>query len=167
MVSGYLQWAWQEGMIDRQVFVPSIKIPAKPTPWIELKDRWGIWELVDDLHKPPLMLSIEMGFRIGEIVALQWDCIDLDKSLIRIMRSLSDRTIIEMRKGGDELWAPLNMPYNQTATAMLREKRKHRKSHWVFPGPKGKHLWSQRVSMAFKEAAREYGLPQPGTFASV
>ena len=155
-----LRWAWQEGMVDRQIFVPSIKVPAKPTPYIELKDRWGIWELVDKLHQEPLMLSIELGFRIGEIVALQWDCMDFDKGLIRIMRSLSDRKIIEMRKGGDEYWAPLDMPYNERATVMLKEKRKYRKSHWIFPAPKGNHLWSNRISDSFKKAARPYGLPQ-------
>jgi len=156
-----MTWAWREGITERQVFVPTIKVDKKPTPYIELKDRWGIWELVDDERcRAPLVLSIEMGLRIGEIVALQRDCVDIGRDLLRIVRHVSGTRVIPMRKAGDEYRIPIDMPYSQRAKAVLIERKADIGSPWLFHGVKGNHLQVDRVSKAFKRAARTYGLPQ-------
>lgn len=156
-----MNWAWKEGLTDKQIFPPSVRVPAKPTPYIELKDRWGIWELVDDeACKPSLVLSIEMGLRVGEVVALQWDCIDFDAGLLRIVRHVSGTKVVSMRKAGDEYWAPWDMPYSQKAKELLSTLKPSQIVPWLFHGEQGNHLQVDRVSKAFKRAARRYGLPQ-------
>ena len=152
-----INWAWREGMTDKPIYLPSISIPRKPTPYIELADRWRIHKaLPEGPYQDMLIISIEMGLRRAEIVALKWDCVDFDRDVLKIIRTLSANEIVEMRKGGDEYWAPLT----DRVKNMLLDRRKHRKSHWLFHGPEGNHLWADAFSKEFKVAARACGLPQ-------
>lgn len=150
-----LNWAWKEGITDRQLFLPVISVPKKPTPYIELNDRWRIYDKIDSEYQDPVLLSIEMGMRVGEIVAIKWDCVDLENGILKIIRTLSGGHIVDMRKGGDEIWLLMT----DKVKAMLERRRKVLDSHWVFVGKKGNHLWTNYVSNAFKRAARECGLP--------
>jgi len=151
-----LNWAWKEGMMDRQLFLPVISVPKKPTPYIELRDRWRIYNRIEDPeYQDPALLSIEMGMRVGEICALKWDAIDFEHEKIKLIRSLSRHEVVDMRKGGDEVWLPMT----DKVKAMLERRKGARRSHWVFFGKKGNHLWTNYVSRAFKKAARECGLP--------
>jgi len=43
---------------------------------------------------------------------------------------------------------------------MLEKRRKQLVSEWVFPAERGGFTWSNRVSKAFKAAAKACGLPQ-------
>jgi len=152
-----LNWAWREGMTDRQIYLPTITVARKPTPYIELSDRWRIHKaLTSGPYQDMLIISIEMGLRRGEIVALRWDCVDFERDVLKIIRTLSANEIVLMRKGGDEHWAPLT----DRVKGMLLELRRHRKSHWLFHGPNGNHLWADQFSKEFKRAARACGLPQ-------
>jgi len=154
-------WAWKEGITDRQIFPPSVKVPAKPTPYIEIRDRWGIWKLVEDQAcRAPLILSIELGLRRGEVVTLQRDCLDFERGLLRIMRHIDGDKVVPMRKGGDEYWAPFDMPYSQRAKEVLTNLKAEKAIPWLFQGSTGNHLPAQRMGRKFKEAARKYGLPQ-------
>ena len=151
----FLNWCWREGLMDRQLFLPVISVPKKATPYIEARDRWRIHGAMSDRYKDCALLSIEMGMRIGEIVALRWDAIDFNRDRIRVIRSLSAGEVVDMPKGGDEVWLPMT----ERVRAMLSRRREGRKSHWVFPAPMGNHVWPFQVRMAWKEAARECGLP--------
>lgn len=152
-----LNWAWREGMTDKQIYLPEITVPKKPTPYIELADRWRIHKaMIPGPYQDMLIISIEMGLRRGEIVAVRWDAMDFDKDVLKIIRTLSAKEIVDMRKGGDEYWPPMT----QRVRDMLLELRRHRKTYWVFPGSKGNHLWADEFTKAFKKAARECGLPQ-------
>lgn len=150
-----LNWAWKEGMMDRQLFLPVISVPKKPTPYIEHNDRWRIYAKIEPGYQDPVLLSIEMGMRVGEICALRWDAINLEHGIIKIIRSLSKYQVVDMRKGGDEIWLQMT----DKVKTMLESRRKVSKSHWVFIGKKGNHLWTNYVSNAFKRAARVCGLP--------
>lgn len=150
-----LNWAWKEGMMDRQLFLPIISVPKKPTPYIELRDRWRIYDRVNPEYQDPILFSIEMGMRIGEILALRWDAIDFKHERIKVFRVLSAGVLVDMRKGGDEIWLPMSTRIK----TMLENRRQIRKNQWVFSGKWGNHLWPQTVTKAFKRAARECGLP--------
>ena len=149
-----LNWAWKEGMLDKQLFLPTIIVPRKPTPYIELKDRWRIYDRIEPQYQDPVLLSLEMGMRVGEIVALRWDAIDFEHETIRVIRSLSGNEVVDMRKGGDEVWLPMS-----NVKPMLETRRQTRKTHWVFTAPRNNHMWPNKITMAFKQAARECGLP--------
>jgi len=91
---------------------------------------------------------------------LQWDCVDVNQGLLRIVRHVSGTKVVPMRKGGDEYHAPFDMPYSQTTKEMLLNRKPSLAVPWVFHGKKGNHLQVDRVSKVFKRAARAYGLPQ-------
>jgi len=153
-----LTWAWREGMMDKQIYLPTIMVPKRPTPYIEFADRWHIHAKVDPRYQDPILLSIELGMRVGEIVALKWDAIDLPHNRIKLIRSLSKTKIEDMRKSGDEVW--LNIDIAPKTRKMLEKRRKQLVSEWVFPAERGGFTWSNRVSKAFKAAAKACGLPQ-------
>jgi integrase len=156
VAQAFLNWCWREGMMDRQLFLPTISVQKKPTPFIELKDRQSIYTRIDARFKDAFLLSLEMGMRVGEIVALKWDATDFERGRIRIIRSLSGQQVVDMPKGGDEVWLPMT----GRIKAMLLRRRQERKSHWVFPGIRGNHIWPYDMRQAFKKAARECGMPQ-------
>jgi len=154
-LQAFLTWCVKEGHMEKHIYVPTIKVPRKATPYIELEDRWLIHSKVTpERFKEPLILSIEMGLRIGEVVALKWDAVDLRNGEIRIIRSLSYDKVEDMPKEGDEKTLPM--------TEKVRDllAKKDRSSEWVFPAPKGNFIWPNYISSAFKNAAREIGLPQ-------
>jgi len=153
-----LNYCWKRGMMDKQLYIWPINVGKKPTPYIELEDRWLIHSKVDPLYQDPLAVAIEMGMRVGEIVALKPDALDLKRNQIRIIRALSGYEITDMRKGGDEIWLPLDMPYIEHTQDILGKR--NLQSKWIFPAPKGGFIWPGRVSNAFKAAARGIGLPQ-------
>jgi len=150
-----LNWAWKEGMMDRQLFLPTVSVPRKPTPYIELKDRWRIYDRIKPEYRDLILLAIEKGMRIGEIVALRWDAIDFEHEKIKLIRSLSKYHVVDMRKGGDEVWLDMT----EKVRAMLERRRQTRKTHWVFPAARGNHMWPNKVGRRFKKAARVCGLP--------
>ena len=150
-----LNWAWHEDMMDKQIYLPTITVPKKPTPYIELADRWHIHDIANPFYQDAILLSIEQGMRVGEIVALQWNAIDFEHEKIKLIRSLSKHTIVDMRKGGDEAWIDM---MGKTKDMLLR-RRQSMDSLWVFPASRGNHLWPNQVSGIFKKAARKIGLP--------
>ena len=150
-----LNWAWREDMMDRQIYLPTITVSKKPTPYIEIEDRWKIYNEVDPQYRDPVLLSIEQGMRVGEIVALQWNAIDFENEKIKLIRALSKHQIVDMRKGGDEVWIDMT----EKVKDMLSRRKQPMGSLWVFPAQKGNHTWSNRVSKAFKDAAKKIGLP--------
>ena len=154
-VQAVLNYTWRKGLMDKQLYIWPISTAKKPTPYIELADRWQIHSIADPFYQDAILLSIECGMRVGEIVALQWGAILFEHERIKLVRALSGRDIVDMRKGGDEVWIPMR----GTTKEMLLRRRKNIDSLWVFPAYHGGHTWRNRITMAFKVAAKKIGLP--------
>jgi integrase len=95
-------------------------------------------------HYPLALLLARTGMRIGEAVALQWDDIDFDKSVITIRRSKS-RTIIDTPKSGKSREVDMS---NQLLT-VLKDRKSEMSNYWVFPGVTSETLdataWRRRT----------------------
>ena len=93
------------------------------------------------------LFAINTGMRKGELIGLLWDCIDLDKKLIRVCRTWCDKSkrIKETTKGRKNRFIPLNPLLVQTLRLMARNKS----STLVFTDPRGRMIdaghFTQRV----------------------
>jgi integrase len=88
------------------------------------------------------LLSLETGMRFSEIAGLQWGCIDLESSQIRVLNAKGDKS--------------RTIPITQQAHAMLSALEPGNNRNLVFPNSLGaKHL---QVPSAFKRAVAESGL---------
>ena len=92
-----------------------------------------------------MRLALYTGMRRGELLALAWDAVDLDRGFIAIRDP----------KGGKDQTIPLNA----TARKVLENHNGDPESPWVFPGRReGKHATEMRKSIdRIRKAA---GLPE-------
>jgi len=101
-----------------------------------------------DYLKPLVRLAANTGLRVGEVLDLCWQNVDLDNGLLLVARSKSGKR--------------REIPLNDTALALLRNVPRHIRSKFVFCKPDG----SQRrtVHEAFKGARRRAGLEDDVVF---
>ena len=117
-----------------------------------------MWGRLEEEYKRPALLSIEMGMRIGEILALQWDAIDWEHNCIRIIRTYSGYPVVDLPKEGREKWLEMKGRVRETLEALRKESA----TLWLFvhPTKARSRIWPQQLSQAWKTAAREIGLPK-------
>jgi len=152
-----LNWALRQGKITTPIFVPRYKVVAQKTPYIEKEDRERILAQVPQPYWGPCVMSVDQGFRIGEILVLRWQDIDFKSNYIHVRRTLSGNAIRETRKAGDA-YKPLI--WTDRVRDLLLELRRQMRSEWVFVGKFGGRLRRQRTTQKWKEAARKCGLPK-------
>lgn len=87
--------------------------------------------------QPFFLLALQTGLRIGEIIALKWDCVDLDKNIITV-KATSKRVITEFDKNYDGIKSKVvlqspktnrsyrTVPLMSSASEMLRNLKDKR-----------------------------------------
>ncbi len=122
------------------------------------------------LH-PVASLALATGLRRGELLALEWGDIDLDRAVLRVERSL------EETKAGLRLKPPKtkrgrrNITLPPEAVAMLREHRKQQielrlalgqggQPVLVFSTIEGKHLKPNGLSRSWRQTCKAKKLPR-------
>lgn len=117
-----LLWAQKRRLIDH---APHIERPAKPAAKDHYLSRDEVAKLIDAADLPhirlALVLMITTSARIGALLDLTWDRVDLDRGLIHL-RNPDDPT---RRKGR------ATVPVNQTARAALAAAREATISEYV------------------------------------
>ena len=107
----------------------------------QLPQWWqAVWKETEDA-RDVLLLALFTGMRRSEIIALQWETVDLVGKLLRLPKT----------KNGD----PLELPLSQHVTELLDNRRNRvGQSEWVFPSrSKAGHIvetktFTRRVSAA-------------------
>ena len=122
---------------------------------------------------PVVALALASGMRRGELCALQWSDIDLDRGVIRVERSL------EETKSGLRVKAPKtktgrrNITLSAEAVSMLKEHRKGQielrlalgqggQPTLVFSGIEGDHIKPNSISRNLLRLVTLKGLPRVG-----
>lgn len=108
--------------------------------------------------KDLILVAVNTGFRIGELVALRWSSIDFESGFI-YLNNHSDFTT----KSGHERAVPLSTD----ATAVLIRMHDERKGEYVFRGVNGGRLNPEFVSRRFKSYVRLAKLPEGIHFHSL
>lgn len=157
MAQAFLNWFHRAESTDKRIDLMPIKTPQRKTPYLPLEARWAIYNEMQEPYKDPMILGIEMGMRIGEICALQWQDIDWEGQGINVCHTMSNYQLKDTRKGGDEVWLPLT----KTISKMLSMMRSSRSviAGYVFTHTSGKQIWTQQLSSAFKESCKLLGMP--------
>ncbi len=87
---------------------------------------------------PVFAIALYSGLRLGEIRALQWDCVDLERGTILVKRKFCNarRLVVEGTKGGKARQEPINKPLRDVLVELLAR----RDSDYVVP--RGAFSWS-------------------------
>lgn len=99
-----MRYAVKERIIDR---APEIERPAKPTPKERYLEKSEISTLINSATAPHIKLSIHLLFatagRIGAVLDLTWDRVDLERGIINLRlndaKTRKGRAIVPMNDG--------------------------------------------------------------------
>jgi len=105
---------------------------------------------------PTIRLGFDLALRLGEVCALKWSWIDLDREVVIVKSDSSFST-----KSGREVVKPLS----EACVAILKDLP-HREGR-VLRNNKGRPLTPKHTSKAFKRLVRQQDLPEPITFHSL
>jgi integrase len=154
----FLNWFHVAESTDKRIDLMPIKVPSHKTPYLDRETIWAIYDHMVDPYRDPMLLGIEMGMRIGEICALQWQDVDWEGEGINVCHTMSAYKLRDTRKGGDEVWLPMT----DKVKGMLSSLKAKRAAiaGYVFTHLSGKQIWTQQLSSKFKHACREIGIPQ-------
>ena len=112
-----------------------------------------------------ILLALKTGMRQGEILALRWDHVDLDRGVIHVRRSVWEGT--EKRPKGKK---SRDIPISAVRDALIQHR--HERGPYVFCDAEGKQFTKQHCRRPLKRALARAGLPHFGwhsfrhTFAS-
>ncbi|MEP2717036.1 site-specific integrase [Pseudophaeobacter sp.] len=99
-----MRFALKERIIDR---APEIERPAKPTPKERYLEKEEIAALIEAASAPHIKLAIHLLFatagRVGAVLDLTWDRVDLDRGIINLRlndaKTRKGRAIVPMNDG--------------------------------------------------------------------
>lgn len=105
-------------------------VVANPLSALEVEDYLDAAEELG--HLAIFTLALTSGLREGELIALQWDDLDVEQKVLTVQE---ERTV----KNGElvvfgERTRVILLPY-PTVNLLLKEHRKHPSSPWMFPHP--------------------------------
>jgi integrase/recombinase XerD len=145
-----LETPWPEGAL------PRCRVPQRLPVVLSAAEVHEFFQHVCTIrYRAALMTAYGAGLRVSEVVALQVGDIDSQRMLLRVRQGkgkkdryamLSPRLLVMLRS-----WWRAHHPAGQRHTAAA--------SDWLFPGwRKGRHMNTESLQMACREAARAAGL---------
>lgn len=100
ILTGSLQYAVQQRMIKdnpaREIRIPTcrsnetLQLRTSPHVYVSAETMQRIFERFPEKHPShiPLMLGYRCGLRLGEVFAITWDCVDLERGKIEINKQV-------------------------------------------------------------------------------
>jgi integrase len=120
--------------------LPRVRFMRAAKPRIDFLDadevRLLLNHLPDDHFGPMIVLALNTGLRIGEILALRWDALDLAGARINVWYNLNDDGTLGTPKSGRSRDVPLN---GNVLRAMAKVEPRTGTA-WVFFRPNGEPL---------------------------
>ena len=139
------EWEWlQDNPVSR------VSLPKDPPGRVRFLTREEIDRLIDcagNWFRPVIIVAAHTGLRVGNIISLTWEKVDLFKRLIVFSAS-------EMKNN-----EPLCIPINNTLFETFKDLQKvrHLNSNLVFVR-NGKPLYQRLIGKALKNACRQAGI---------
>jgi len=92
-----MRWAWRNEDIPRVPPFPKISKGELPEiEYLTLEQQEIVLSNIPERHRPIFMVGMEYGFRIGELRAIEWDCVTDDEIIIR--RAFAENQLMESTK---------------------------------------------------------------------
>ncbi|MGB2868646.1 MAG: tyrosine-type recombinase/integrase [Bacteroidota bacterium] len=147
------------GIIKNNPFskVKNVRLPDEEPAFLSQTDLARVLQCTGDTQlKAIIVIGICSAMRLGEIVNLKWESVDLERGFIHLVNR-PDFVL----KGKRRRSVPLNM----TASRILAGLE--RRSDYVFSDGRGRKLRGEFVSKNFKKCARKAGLSERIHFHSL
>lgn len=178
-LSSMLQTAVRWGLIDTNPSQNVTRIKIKPKH-MQLPDEQGVAKMLEALQDEPLkyrtivMLALDSGLRRGEIMALEWPSVNLQKKSILVKQSnlaLPGKGIITKLPKTESSIRTVNI---SASTAVLLQQYKDWQDNqkeqlenqwlkeekpWVFTQWNGKVMFPETPSHWFCQFLKRHGLP--------
>jgi site-specific recombinase XerD len=162
-IRGYLDWLAQQGLLapgGADLLLRSSDLPRLPQylPRPIPRDIDAVLQQrlrkSRSLYKLGLLLMRRTGLRIGELIALPYDCVQTDPRGHVLLK-------VPLGKLDTERLVPLD---EKTAKLLSKLQRKsRRKHHWLLQTPSGKKTRYELYRQALRESCRDFSLPEPIT----
>jgi integrase/recombinase XerD len=145
-------------LIDESPFegMKQLRVPHKEGKCLTETEFWKLIEIMDPEFRNLIKFALYTVTRLGEIVSLRWDDVDLAARKIHI-RSKADFRV----KGGK----PRSVPLHPWVSAFLESRK--RQGEYVFTKSNGWPLQGPTVSRKLKRYLRKAGLDEGLHFHSL
>ncbi len=158
--------AKKRGLIEAVPEIEWLKPPKPEFDFLEFDEAERLVHAAEGQWRTMIHLAVRTGLRMGELLALRWSDVDLEKGQIRVCRSVS-RGVVTTPKSGRSREVPLCDDVLQALKAY-----RHLRSDLVFCTEQGGMLNKNRCKHPIRRACRRAGLRRIGwhvlrhTFAS-
>lgn len=158
--------AYEWGIIQVVPRFQWFKCPKPPFDFLDFDEAERLVEAAEPESKAMIITALKTGMRLGELVALRWEDVDLVKGQLRVVRSATGGHIGTPKSGRNRV-----IPLSTGLVRVLREHR-HLKGELVFCAADGRMLNKNMVRRPIARACRLAGLRNIGwhklrhTFAS-
>lgn len=138
-------WGWMEPSIAQRIrSVKLFKEPPGRVRFLTAEERSGLIEILPEDLRAVVLTALLSGLRLGEVLALRPDDIDLARRQLLVSNS----------KNGRARRIPINDSLAPVLKAAVKEAR-GRESEWLFTNGKGKRHRSDGVSRRFHRAVEK------------
>jgi integrase len=139
-------------LIDHVPPMKWLKVPPQRFDFLSFEEAERLVKGADTEWGPAILVGLRCGLRLGEIMALRWEDVDLVVGRLVVNRAVS-RGRIGTPKNGRTREIPLGLD-------VLRALKDHRhlKGELVFPGPAGRLLHKNETKHPLWRACRRSGL---------
>lgn len=138
------EWEWcRDNPVNR---VSMEKGANKRDRWLTEEEATRLLPVCPSWLRELLVFALHTGMRLGEILAVTWNGVDLFRKTVMVFRS----------KNGERR----TVPVNQTVMALLKDKAKvqHLNTDLVFPTRTGTHIDANHLRRAFRTAVMKAGV---------
>jgi integrase len=88
----------QDEVIEKKPIFPKVSVPEPAIKWCTREVQDAILNAIPDKHRFIFFFLTRQGLRPAEAVAVKWGDIDLQKGIITVQRTMSNRKIVERTK---------------------------------------------------------------------
>lgn len=177
LLSGFLRWANTEGIISRPIYnnvkLPSqsvVQKPKKAVPVYTEEEQRALRTILLTGEKPgygAALLMMEMGFRVGEVLALSWDDVNWNRKAITVSKTLVrlvNRKRLFVQQGAKSYTSNRTIPMSKIAYDLFREMRLHNlhPSGYIFANENGDPLSYEAMRYQIGLACEKAGVPYLG-----
>jgi integrase len=165
-VSDMLGVARKRGLIAAMPEIDWIKIPPQEFDFLDFAEAEKLIEGAEGEWRTMILVATRTGMRMGELLGLRWDDVDLSAGRINVRQSYV-QGVFGLPKSGK----PREIPLGDEVIETLRAHR-HERGSLVFCDAGGNVLTAGRLAWPLKRALKRAGLREIGwhvlrhTFAS-
>ena len=133
-------------LIDELPEFEFLKVPAPPFRFFPLEEIDRILAAAAPRWRPMIALASRTGLRIGELIGLRWEDVNLDSQVLVVRQAITKGVLTTPKSG-----KPREVPISDETTQILRSIQ-HTRGPFVFARADGGHVNQSRATEALRAA---------------